>query len=55
VNGGDWDGTMIHDALSSYNTQFPEAIHQQCLAHVLRRARSLEEQAEGGACASRGQ
>jgi transposase len=48
VIGVDWDGTMIHDGFSSYNAQFPEAIHQQCLAHLLRRARMLEEQAEGG-------
>lgn len=48
VIGDDWDGTMIHDGFASYNTQFPEAIHQQCLAHLLRRAQSLEEQAAGG-------
>ncbi len=48
VIGTDWDGTMIHDGFSSYNAQFPEAIHQQCLAHLLRRARTLEEAAEGG-------
>ena len=46
--GGDWDGTMIQDGFSSYNAQFPEAIHQQCLAHLLRRAQTLEEAAEGG-------
>lgn len=48
VIGEDWDGMMIHDGFSSYNAQFPEANHQQCLAHLLRRARMLEEQAVGG-------
>jgi len=24
-----WDGTMIHDGFFSYNTQFPEAVHQR--------------------------
>ena len=48
VIGADWDGTMIHDGFASYNAQFPEAIHQQCLAHLLRRARTLEETALGG-------
>jgi transposase len=48
VIGEDWDGTMIHDGFASYNAQFVEAIHQQCLAHVLRRAHTLEEAAVGG-------
>jgi len=48
VIGEDWNGTMIHDGFASYNFQFPEAIHQQCLAHLLRRARTLEEMAVGG-------
>ena len=48
VIGEDWNGTMIHDGFASYNFQFPEAIHQQCLAHLLRRARTLAETAVGG-------
>ena len=51
VIGEDWDGTMIHDGFRSYNAQFREAIHRQCLAHLLRRAHLLEELAAGvGGC-----
>jgi transposase len=49
VLGRDWDGTLSHDGFASYTTHFPEAIHQQCLAHVLRRARELLETATRGA------
>lgn len=49
VLGADWDGTLSHDGFASYTTQFPEAIHQQCLAHVLRRARELLDGAVRGA------
>lgn len=38
VLGLDWEGTLIHDGWASYD-RFPEAVHQRCLAHVLRRAR----------------
>jgi transposase len=48
VIGTDWEGVLSHDGWSSYNCHFPEAIHQQCLAHLLRRAQALEEQASGG-------
>jgi len=48
VIGEDWDGILIHDGFSSYDAHFPEAIHQQCLAHLLRRAHALEELALGG-------
>jgi len=48
VIGADWDGVLSHDGWASYNSRFPEAIHQQCLAHLLRRARTLLEQASGG-------
>lgn len=48
VLGADWDGVLSHDGWASYNCQFPEAIHQQCLAHLLRRAQTLQEQASGG-------
>jgi transposase len=40
VIGRDWEGTLIHDGFASYD-RFTEAIHQQCLFHVLRRARDL--------------
>lgn len=49
VIGRDWDGVLSHDGFASYTAQFPEAIHQQCAAHVLRRARELLEGATGGA------
>jgi transposase len=48
VIGADWDGILSHDGWSSYNCHFPEAIHQQCLAHLLRRAQMLHEQASRG-------
>jgi transposase len=48
VIGGDWDGTLSHDGFASYD-RFAEAVHQQCLAHVLRRARELLETATRGA------
>jgi transposase len=40
VIGRDWDGVLVHDGWASYD-RFGEAIHQQCVAHVLRRAREL--------------
>jgi len=40
VIGIDWDGVLIHDGWSSYD-RFEEAVHQQCLAHVIRRSREL--------------
>jgi transposase len=45
--GRDWSGVLSHDGFASYG-RFGEAIHQQCVAHVLRRARELLE------CATRG-
>jgi transposase len=39
---------MIHDGWSPYDT-FPDALHQQCLAHLLRRAKELLETATRGA------
>jgi len=48
VIGLDWEGTLVHDGFASYD-RFTSAIHQQCLAHVLRRARELLENASGGA------
>jgi transposase len=48
VIGIDWEGVLIHDGFSSYD-RFTEAIHQQCLFHVLRRARELLKDARAGA------
>jgi transposase len=48
VIGRDWEGTLIHDGFASYD-RFTAAIHQQCLFHVLHRARSLLETATRGA------
>jgi transposase len=46
--GRDWAGVLIHDGFASYD-RFTEAIHQQCLAHVLRRAHELLAVAARGA------
>jgi transposase len=43
-----WSGTLVHDGWSSYDA-FEDAAHQQCQAHVLRRAHALEETAVGRA------
>jgi transposase len=43
-----WSGKMTHDGFSSYN-RFVRATHQQCLGHVLRRAREVEAKATRGA------
>jgi transposase len=48
VIGRDWDGILSHDGFASYD-RFGEAIHQQCVAHVLRRARELLDGATGRA------
>jgi transposase len=48
VLGADYDGRMIHDGWSPYDS-FEEATHQQCLGHLLRRARALLERATRGA------
>ena len=39
---------MTHDGFSSYE-RFEDAVHQQCIDHALRRARSLEEKQPGAA------
>jgi transposase len=46
--GLDWAGVLAHDGWSSYG-RFEAATHQQCLGHVLRRARGLLEGATRGA------
>jgi transposase len=48
VLGRNWPGKMTHDGFSSYD-RFTKAIHQQCLGHILRRVRELEERATRGA------
>jgi transposase len=48
VIGPDWGGTLSHDGFASYG-RFAGAIHQQCAAHVLRRARDMLEWATRGA------
>ena len=48
VIGSDWDGILSHDGFASYD-RFEGAIHQQCLAHVLRRAHDMLATAKGGA------
>jgi transposase len=48
VIGLDWDGVLVHDGFASYD-RFTAAAHQQCLDHVLRRARRLLETATRGA------
>lgn len=48
VVGVNWSGTFVHDGWAAYD-QFQEACHQQCQAHVLRRAHELEQAATGRA------
>src|SRR3954447_20945582 len=48
VIGRDWSGVLSHDGFASYD-RFEAAIHQQCVAHVLRRARDLLASATRGA------
>src|SRR5713226_217515 len=48
VIGADWDGILSHDGFAAYG-RFEEAVHQQCAAHVLRRAQELLDTATRGA------
>ncbi len=48
VLGLDWSGVLVQDGWSRYE-RFREACHQQCQAHVLRRAHDLEAVATGRA------
>jgi transposase len=48
VIGRDWSGLLSHDGFASYD-RFEAAIHQQCVAHLLRRARDLLATATRGA------
>jgi len=46
--GEDYAGTLIHDGWASYD-RFGRALHQTCLAHLLRRCHELLETATRGA------
>ena len=48
ILGLDYAGVMIHDGWSVYDN-FEHAVHQQCLAHLLRRGDELLETATRGA------
>jgi transposase len=48
VIGWQWSGTMTHDGCASYD-RFQEAVHQQCVAHVLCRSHELEAAQSGAA------
>lgn len=48
VLGIHWPGGITHDGLSSYNL-LRNARHQQCLAHLIRRAKEMLETAAGKA------
>jgi transposase len=48
VIGLDYSGTLVHDGFASYD-RFIEALHQGCVAHVLRRAHNLEQHQIGRA------
>lgn len=48
IIGASYSGVMIHDGWSPYD-RFAKAQHQQCLAHLLRRCKSLLETAVAGA------
>jgi len=48
VIGIDYSGTLIHDGASSYE-RFRQALHQQCMAHPLRRAHDLDKDQNGSA------
>lgn len=46
VIGLDWSGALTHDGYPTYN-RFEEAVHQQCVDHLLRRARKMAETQTG--------
>jgi transposase len=48
VIGIEWSGSMTHDGFSSYE-RFTDAVHQQCIDHVLRRAETLVDKQYGRA------
>lgn len=46
--GQDYGGVLVHDGWAPYE-RFFKALHQTCLAHLLRRCREMLEVARGGA------
>ena len=42
ILGADFDGVLVRDGWAPYR-RFTDALHQSCLAHLLRRARTLRE------------
>jgi transposase len=48
VIGRDWSGVLSHDGYATYD-RFTSAVHQSCVAHVLRRAREMLDGAVRGA------
>jgi transposase len=48
VLGWDYAGALVHDGWAAYD-RFKQAVHQQCLAHPLRRCRELLQTATRGA------
>jgi len=48
VLGARWSGRITHDGLASYNL-LRNARHQQCLGHLIRRAKAMVEAATGSA------
>lgn len=48
VLGWEYSGVMTHDGCASYD-RFENALHQQCVAHILRRAHDLCQTAHGRA------
>jgi len=48
IIGIGWSGRMTHDGYAPYD-RFEDAVHQQCLDHLLRRAHKMIDQATGRA------
>jgi transposase len=46
--GADYAGRLVHDGWAAYD-RFWQALHQTCLAHLLRRCREMRESAVGAA------
>lgn len=46
--GSDWEGILHHDGLACYDG-FAKALHQSCLAHILRRCHDMLQVASGRA------
>ena len=49
VLGANYDGVMVHDGNPIYD-QFRDALHQQCLSHLMRRCHDLLAASNGHAC-----